>query len=172
MKHHRRRNILVLVIVAHILSVVVLGVAITSSAGVKVGQQAPDFTAQDIGNNYFHLYGHTGTPVLIEFMRTTCPHCINKGATLTTLWSNHQSQMVFVSISIDPSGDSPGVMMSFSQSYHQPWTMMRDMSGLTGTYGVTGTPTMFLLDKQSVVRDLFQGETSLQALENAVQPLQ
>ncbi len=169
-KHHRRRNILVLVMVTGILAAVVLGVSfLSSSVGARVGQQAPDFTAQDINNNVFHLYGHKGTPMLVELMRTTCSHCMNEAPTLASLWSNHQSQMVFVSIST--SGDSPSMMMSFAQSYHQSWTMAQDLSGITGTYGVTGTPTMFLLDRNCIVKYSFQGETSLQTLENAVQSL-
>ncbi len=171
MKHHRRRNILVLIIVAGILSVVVLGVSLFASGGVKVGQQAPDFTVQDINSNYFHLYGHSGTPVLLEFMRTTCSHCVNEAPTLASLWTNHQSHIVMVSISVDPSGDSTRVLASFATTYNQPWTWVRDTSGLAGTYGVNGTPTMFLLDKQGVVRYIFQGEVSLQTLENAVQSL-
>jgi len=47
-KHHRNRNLIVLIIVAGALSMVVMVVASLSNTGVKVGQKAPDFTVQDI----------------------------------------------------------------------------------------------------------------------------
>jgi cytochrome c biogenesis protein CcmG, thiol:disulfide interchange protein DsbE len=171
-KHHRNRNVIVALVVVGVLSMVVLAVSsLGSSAGVKVGQTAPDFTAQDINNSNFHLYGHLGTPVLLEFMRTTCSHCMNEAPTLTSLYSSYQSHMVFVSISVDPTGDTASAMSSFAQTYGQSWTFIRDVSGLTGTYGVSGTPTMFLLDKNCVVRYSFVGETSMMTLQSAVQSL-
>jgi cytochrome oxidase Cu insertion factor (SCO1/SenC/PrrC family) len=170
-KHHRKRNIIVIMIVAGALSMAVMVAASLSATGVKVGQKAPDFTAQDINNNYFQLYGHQGTPVLIEFMRTTCSHCVNEAPVLASFWSNHQNQMVLVSVSTDPAGDTPSVLMAFSTTYHQPWAFIRDTTQLTGTYGVSGTPTIFLLDKNSVVRYSFQGETSLQTLESSLQTI-
>ena len=170
-KHHRKRNIIVMLVVAGALSMTLMFAASLSSTGIKVGQKAPDFNVQDINNNYFHLYGHQGTPVLVEFMRTTCSHCVNEAPVLASLWSNHQSQMVFVSISVDPTGDTPNILSGFSTTYHQTWTWIRDLSGLAGTYGISGTPTTFLLDKDSVVKFSFVGEASLQTLESAVQSL-
>lgn len=168
-KHHRNRNIIVILIVAAVLSTVVMVAVSLSSTGVKVGQLAPGFNVQDINNNYFNLYSQQGTPVLIEFMRTTCSHCIDEAPVLASLYSSHQGHIVFVSISVDPTGDTTSVLSSFSKSYNQPWTFIRDTSGLSGKYGVVGTPTMFLLDKNSIVKYTFPGETTQQTLENAIQ---
>jgi peroxiredoxin len=172
-KHHRNRNIIVILIVAAVLSTAVMVAVSLSSTGVKVGQKAPDFNVLDINNNYFHLYGHQGTPMLLEFMYTTCPHCVNEAPILASLYSSHQTQMAFVSISVSWSQppDTPSTLTAFSTKYNEPWTFVQDTSGLTGSYGVTSTPTMFLLDKNSVVRYNFVGETSQQTLENAVQAI-
>ncbi len=170
-KHHTKRNIIVILIVAGALSMAVIVAASLSSSGIKVGQKAPDFNVQDINNNNFHLYGQQGTPVLVEFMRTTCSHCVNEASVLASLYSSHQGHIVFVSISVDPTGDTPSVLSGFSTTYHQPWSFVRDMSGIGASYGIIGTPTMFLLDKSSIVRYSYQGEATQQTLENAVQTL-
>ncbi len=168
-KHHGHRNLAVLSIVATTLILIIIGLASVPSTGVRVGQQAPDFTVQDVssGTN-FRLYDHMGQPMLLEFMTTSCPHCTRQAPILSDLFSKYGAQMHFVSISIDPFTDSPSVLMSYSQMHTMPWTFARDPNQLGSTYGVTGTPTMFLLDRTGIIKFRFSGETDLQTLENGV----
>ncbi|HZY46307.1 MAG TPA: TlpA disulfide reductase family protein [Candidatus Bathyarchaeia archaeon] len=164
-KHHKKRNAAITAIIVSVL-VIVIVIASLPSSNVKAGQRAPDFTIQSINGKSFQLYAQT-TSVFMEFMRTTCSHCQNEAPSLTTLYSQYGSRVVFVSISIGL-GDTPSMIQSFAAQYNQTWTFALDTSGLTQTYGVQGTPTIFVLDKSHVVQNIFAGETSLSTLQDAL----
>ncbi len=108
---------------------------------------------------------------VFRFIETECvvqDNCTREAPILSNLFSKHGTQIHFISISIDPFTDQSTVLMTYSQMHTMPWTFARDMNGVGSTYGVTGTPTMFLLDKHGVIRYRFSGETDLQTLENGV----
>ena len=168
-KHHKRRNYAVLGIVTALLVVVIIAIsAIPAPAVVRVGQLAPDFTLPDINNGNFHLYGHRGRPVLIEFMTTSCPACTLQAPILSELWSQHGVHADFISITIDPARDQPSTLSAYAQQHNMPWTWAIDQRQVMQTYGVTGTPTIFLLDKDSVVKNHFVGVQDLQTLESSL----
>lgn len=170
-KHHGRRNYAIFGSVTLLLIVIIITVSsLPVPAVVKVGQQAPDFTLPDINSTSFHLYDHRGKPVLIEFMTTSCPACTQEAPILSELWSRHGVHADFVSISIDPARDQPSKLSAYSEQYNMPWTWAIDPGNVVQTYGVTATPTIFLLDKDSTVRNKFVGviDANLQALENAL----
>lgn len=43
--------------------------------GLKIGQAAPDFTLKDFAGNEVSLSDFLGKVVILEFWRSTCPHC-------------------------------------------------------------------------------------------------
>lgn len=167
-KHHKRRNLFVFSLVAATLLLVIIGLSMVQSTGVQIGQQAPDFTVQDVNGANFRLFDHLGQPMLLEFMTTSCSHCTKEAPILSDLYAKHGTQIHFISISIDTFTDQAAVLMRYSQMHTMPWTFTRDTNGVGSTYGVTGTPTMFLLDKNGVIRFRFSGETDLQTLESGV----
>ncbi len=171
-KHHKRRNYLVLGFVTALLILIIVAFSASPSpTGAQIGQQAPDFELADIKNANFHLFEKKGTPVLLEFMTTSCHFCTQQAPILSQLWSSHGIHVSFVSLSIDPTTDQPSVLSAYAAEHNMPWTWIRDTSGIGKTYGVTGTPTIFLLDRDSVVKSRFNGLTDFPTLNNGVQAI-
>jgi cytochrome oxidase Cu insertion factor (SCO1/SenC/PrrC family) len=171
-KHRKKRNYAVLGTVTALLIVVIVAIsAIPAPAVVRVGQLAPDFTLPDINNVNFHLYDHRGRPVLIEFMTTSCPACTQQAPILSELWSQHGVHADFVSISIDPARDQPAILSAYAEQHDMNWTWAIDQRQVMQTYGVTATPTIFLLDKDSIVKHHFVGLQNLQTLESSLSAL-
>ncbi len=167
-KHHRKRNATVLVVSVALVALVIIMVVMAGHPGVSVGQQAPDFSIPDITGATFHLYGATPAPVLIEFMATRCVHCQNEAPTLASLYPQYSGKVTFLSISIDTGYDTASILQSFSQNHNAPWTWARDANGVATAYGVTGTPTIVLLDSGHIVKFRWEGETSTAVLSNAL----
>ncbi len=173
-KHHKRRNYLVLGLVTALLILIIVAFSASPPpTGAQIGQQAPDFTLADINNANFHLFEQKGKPVLLEFMTTSCRFCTEQAPILSELWTRHGSHVAFVSISVDPARDTPSVLSAYAVApeHIMPWTWIRDTSGIDQSYGITGTPTVFLLDRDSVVKSRFNGLTNLQTLDNGVQAI-
>src|SRR3990172_8889152 len=109
-----------------------------------------------------------GVLLPIEFMTTSCPACTQQAPILSELWSRHGVNADFLSISIDPARDQPGILSAYAQQHNMPWTWAIDQRQVMQTYGVTATPTIFLLDKDGIVRNQFVGFRDLQTLENSL----
>ncbi len=177
-KHHAKRNAVITGIIVAAL-VIIIVIASLPHPTINVGQQAPDFSLTDVnGGSVFHLAGVRGTPVFLEFMRTKCEFCQQQAPILEGVFPNYGSRISFVSVSIDPTTDQPGVLMSFAQSHMlmgnstMHWYWLRDDLGnpVQDKYGVNGiTPTMFVIDSNGIVRAKLIGLTPTTQLENALQ---
>jgi thiol-disulfide isomerase/thioredoxin len=139
----------------------------TSSSG------APDFTLPAVGPN--GLTGQTvslssfrGKVVLLEFMVPWCPHCQDMAPVLEKLYQQYGSQnVVFLSVSgawPQQAGGPPSTAndaAQFIRVYGGSWTFVYDSSNsVFNKYGVTATPTFFIIDKNGMVANTYQGEVA------------
>jgi cytochrome c biogenesis protein CcmG/thiol:disulfide interchange protein DsbE len=171
-KHHGKRNLAILAGTSVLLGLIVLAIlSLPPAESVNVGQQAPNFQLDDINGASFNLYGMLNHPVFIEFMSTGCIHCLNEAPTLSQLYSIYSSRVNFVSISIFPDQDTIGVLQSYAHQHNMLWTWARDTGGVALKYGITGTPTMLVLDRNGMVKAKFLGETDGNTLSNALSSL-
>jgi len=139
----------------------------TSSSG------APDFALPVVGSN--GLTGQTvtlssfrGKVVLLEFMVPWCPHCQDMAPVLEKLYQQYGSQnVVFLSVSgawPEQAGGPPASASDaaqFMRVYGASWTFVYDSSNsVFNKYGVTATPTFFIIDKNGMVANTYQGEVA------------
>lgn len=163
-KHHKKRNYTILALVTILLTITII--ALASIPSTNIGQQAPDFTTTDINNNTFHLAA-IDKPILLEFMRTGCSACATQAPILSQLYTVHGAHVQFVSISTDPATDQPNVLSAYATTHNSPWTWIRDTSDLSNIYGIRYTPTVYVIDRDQVIRSRFEGVASLQELDAA-----
>ncbi len=131
--------------------------------GPGVGQNAPDFAVTTSTGSPLTLSSMRGTPVLLEFMDPDCPHCQAQAPTLVSLNANYSASVRFVSIDVNFVGapDDNTKINAFKSTYGTPWPYALDTTGgITSAYGVTSTPTTFILDRNGVVAAVFVGETA------------
>lgn len=132
---------------------------------------APDFNLPIVGPNGLtgqkvSLSSFRGKVVLLEFMVPQCSHCQNMAPVLEKLYQQYgSSNVVLLSVSGSWNGATAKDAASFIQNYHSSWTYVYDSSGMVfNTYGVTGTPTFFLIDKNGQIVKTYPGETSYETL--------
>jgi cytochrome c-type biogenesis protein len=135
---------------------------LTTSSSVP---EAPDFTLPAVNAN--GLTGQTvslsffrGKVVLLEFMEPWCPHCQNMAPVLESLYNQYGSQnVVFITVAGPWQGATANDAAKFIHDYGSGWTYVYDSSGTTvNTYGVTATPTFFVLSKNGSIITSLQGE--------------
>jgi len=104
-------------------------------------------------------------------MDIDCPHCINEAPVLASLWSNYSSRTAFLSVDVNfvpPNPDDAPRINSFRTTYTTPWVYAMDTGSVYPAYGVTSTPTTFILDRNGVVVAVFIGETGYASLASAL----
>jgi thiol-disulfide isomerase/thioredoxin len=132
---------------------------------------APDFTlpvvdqsgltGQTVSLSSFH-----GKVVLLEFMVPWCTHCQKMAPVLDKLYQQFGSQnIIFISVSGAWNGASANDASQFIRAYQSTWTYVYDSSNSIFTmYGVTQTPTFFMIAKNGQIAGTYQGEVAYDSL--------
>jgi len=167
----RRTIAIVAVILAGILIVAVLATQL-KPPGTGVGKEAPDFTLTTSLQTTVTLSSYRGTPVFLEFMNTLCHFCVNEAPVLASLHDAYSSRVHFLSIDIAVPGlyavNNALEVNAYRTTYGTFWDYAIDTNDVVRTaYGVTGTPTMFVLDATGVIVTVIPGYTTYSALAAA-----
>jgi thiol-disulfide isomerase/thioredoxin len=131
----------------------------------------PDFTLPVVGPNgltgqKISLSSFHGKVVFLEFMVPWCSHCQDMAPALEKLYQQYGPQnVVFLSVSGSWSGATADDAAKFIRNYHSTWTYVYDSSGTTfNAWGVTATPSFFIIAKNGQVAKSYQGETTVETI--------
>jgi len=124
--------------------------------GLGIGQAAPDFTLRNAAGKEVHLSDFLGKVVILEFWRSTCPHCKMAMPHLKELFNRYKDKgLVVVLVALDWS-------MSVAQGYLDAngysdfinlWDdPSRGDKRVTDIYKVRITPYTLLIDRHGVIR--------------------
>ena len=143
----------------------------TTSTNTIASGSAPDFTlpvvtASGLNGQKVSLSSFRGKVVLLEFMEPWCSHCQNMAPVLESLYQQYGAQnVVFLSVSGSWNGATADDASKFIRDYHSNLMYVYDSSGTTfNAYGVTATPTFFIIDKNGQIATTYPGEVSAQTL--------
>ena len=128
---------------------------------------ARDFTLTDIYGDQVRLSDHRGNVVLLEFMRTTCSHCVNEMAQLVSV-QKAVNGVTMISVSVDPQCDADVVLENFMKTYGAPYSsknqFARDTAGVTSLYEISSVPTVIIIDADGRIVQVNTGEVSSETL--------
>jgi thiol-disulfide isomerase/thioredoxin len=117
------------------------------------------------------LSSFRGKIVLLEFMEPWCPHCQHEAPTLESLYKQFGNKVVFISVAgswTGPDGKpaSAADAVAFINQYGTTWTYVYDSSGtvMNNEFGVTATPTTFIIGKDGSILTTYQGEIAYDTL--------
>jgi cytochrome c biogenesis protein CcdA/peroxiredoxin len=93
--------------------------------GSGSAEDAPDFKVTSIDGKTFRLSDHRGKVVLLDLFATWCPACNTGMPTLVKLHQRYKDA-VFISLSVEGSGDTEDDLKEFKEKYGADWTFARD----------------------------------------------
>jgi cytochrome oxidase Cu insertion factor (SCO1/SenC/PrrC family) len=133
----------------------------TPTATTRTSERAvaPDFSLQDIHGKSFRLSDFRGRVVVLEFMSTTCPHCANEAPRLAAVWKRFGSAMTMISISVN-ARDTNEVLKAYATAHDSPWVWAMGTANVASAFGVSGVPTIVIIDPNGQIAYLNRGETS------------
>jgi len=119
---------------------------------------APPTTFATISGAKPSLADWRGHPVLITFWATDCPACLKEIPALKDLHGRYASRGVQV-VAVAMAYDLPSRVVSFAREWALPYAVALDPSGETArAFDVSVTPTTFLLDAESRIRQRAVGD--------------
>jgi peroxiredoxin len=151
---------------------------------LSVGTKAPDFTLKTVDGKSYTLSSFKGKPVLLEFFAVWCPHCQAESTVLNQLdaaFGPHGLQTLAVLAS--PYGknydNSGGTDLSIATKSDINWfisnfkvkhpTVIDPTFATVNKYGASSYPTLYVLDKNGIIRFANTGEQPYNALATVIQ---
>jgi cytochrome oxidase Cu insertion factor (SCO1/SenC/PrrC family) len=114
--------------------------------GNKVGDIALDISLRSVNGTEFRLSNNRGKVIILDFMTTTCPYCIEEFKAIGKLDSN---EIRVISINLDGTDDE--ALNSFANSNGVTWFIGSSMQS-GSNYQVSAVPTIIIVDKEGIIR--------------------
>jgi thiol-disulfide isomerase/thioredoxin len=136
-----------------------LAVLVGGNTEQAKGRPAPALPSRVLVGPRVSLATLHGRPAIIHFWASWCPPCVKEAPELAQLAGELHGRATLVGVDWS---DSPGSAAAFVRQHHWTFPVLIDSSGEVGnTYGLTGLPTTFVLDRQGrIVRRLVGPQTA------------
>jgi peroxiredoxin len=169
------------------LFIAVLAIAAAALANNDLSdRRAPGFNLPDSSFKRYDLQDYRGKWVLIEFMRTDCPHCKELSQTLERVKSKFRDRVAILQIVITPPDNSQTVAKYIAEN-NITAPVLFDQGQVAASYfnatpqnPTFHTPHLFVIDpKGKIVRDygrsadneaLFEGPGLMKELDALLSP--
>ena len=146
-------------------SILLVLLAVSTVSGLQSGREAQNFQLKDSHGKGFALSDFRGKVVLLEFFASFCGPCKPQLMELKDIRTTYpQEQLVMISISFDPSIDTDERLVSLSRNVSASWTFAKDTEGISDKYEIMIGPTIILIDKAGMIRNVHEGLTKSKVL--------
>jgi len=130
------------------------------------GSRAASFTLKTLEGEPVALDQTRGKVVVLDFWATWCPPCREELPYIEKLREEFAGQVQFFGVNNEDSGTVKDFLRK--HKYELP-VLMDGKRQVDRQYGISAIPTMFIIDKQGVIREHFIGSRSEAKLRQAIQ---
>lgn len=120
---------------------------------LKIGDQAPDFSARSVEDDDVTLKDHRGKVVLLDFWATWCAPCIAEMPNIKRMYDEHRKSGSFEVLGVSLDTDAMKVKRFVRGKV--PWAQIvggpAEVNPVAMKYFVVGVPATFLIDYEGKV---------------------
>ena len=130
------------------------------------GSRASSFALKTLDGDPVALAQTRGQVVVLDFWATWCPPCRAELPSIEKLRTEFAGHVQFFGVNDEDSG----IVKNFLKKNSYELTVLMDgKREVHRQYGVSAIPTMFIIDKQGVIREHLIGSRSEAKLRQAIQ---
>jgi peroxiredoxin len=123
-----------------------------ASLAAQAPRKAPSFTLPDSNRTMHDLTDHRGKVVVLEVMRTDCPHCGSFGKVLEQVNKQYGKNVQVFSVVTPP--DSPETVGKFAAAHKSTYPILFDCGQATFAYVLSGQvslPRVWIIDRNGMI---------------------
>jgi len=144
----------------------------TSTTPGAIGSKAADFTLIDLDGNEVTLENYKDKVIVLNFWATWCPPCRKEIPDFIKMYEKHEKDgMVIVGVGGFREGFEKIKPFIKDNGINYPIVLVKssDIKTLTESYGgIGGIPTTFLIDKNGIIRQKWEGPRSEEVFMNEI----
>jgi peroxiredoxin len=148
-----------------------------ASAQTLFGRRAPGFSLPDITLKQHDLQDYRGKVVIIDFMKTDCPHCQELTKTLEQIKTKFGDKIQVLSVVNPP--DNQTTVGRYITAFKATSPFLFDCGQMTASFlqitpknPTVHLPHVVVVDRNGMIRrDLAEDAANLQNITGAIEPL-
>jgi peroxiredoxin len=137
-----------------IVATLLCGIALYAAGPLR---RAPGFCLIDTSGEWRDLADYRGKIVLVEFMKTDCPHCAVFSTVLNGLKLKYAGKLAILAIANPP--DNPQTMTQFVNGHKLTYPLLLDQGQVAASFvraaGID-LPAVYLIDASGMIRNSWQ----------------
>lgn len=139
---------------------------VSKAKHTDVGDQAYNFKLQNINGGYTQLSDFKGKMIVLNYYATWCQPCKDEAPELEAFGKDYGSKYKLIMIN---RGETIDHAKSFFKQLNPAVAYVFDYdANIAKIYNVTGQPETFVIDKQGMIREHFNGPLTEMQLYNLV----
>ena len=134
-----------------IVATLLCGAALLAAGPLR---RAPGFCLMDTSQQWHDLADYRGKIVLVEFMKSDCPHCASFSTVLNGLKLKYGDKLAILAISNPP--DNPQTLAQFAKGHKLSYPLLLDQGQAAYSYVRSPSidlPTVYLIDANGMIRN-------------------
>ena len=137
-------------------TLVVAAIGAVSAATQVPGEAAPDFVLKSVAGENLRLSEYRGEVVMLSFWASWCGDCRAQLSELGEMYTRYQDAGVeLLAVSLDQNERQAS---DAAAALDVGYPVLHDAGGAVGRlYAVERMPMMVLIDREGIVRDVFEG---------------
>lgn len=165
-----------------LLSLILL--ASTAFAGSLAGRRVSSFTLPDSTGRYYDILDYRGKVLVIELMKTDCPHCAATAKTLENVRAKYGDRVSILAI-VNSRADNPQKVADYVARHRISYPLLWDFGQasaallqLTPRTPTVSFPTIFVVDANGIIvedisftdanQSFFDGPGLMKAIDKAL----
>ena len=167
----RRRTILWATLVVAVAAAALIAVIASSrpsqdvtARSLLLGKQAPHISGAGLAGGHYSLAQFRGRWVLVNFMASWCPPCVQEMPQLLEFARQHAASRDATILTVAWDQGNVGGLRSFLASRHAHWPAVNDPEASV-YYGVTGLPSSYLVAPDGSVYAYVPGTVTASQLD-------
>jgi len=140
------------------------------SIDLKIGDLAPDWTLPSLNDKLVKLSALKGNVVVLEFWFPGCAGCLSAIPEINNIYKKYSKEGLSL-YGVEFTNANSSALNTYVNDYKVQYPILYSAETISKSYAITSAPTIFLLDKQGVIRYIsmgFKKEELIKAIEDYI----